>query len=596
MKKWIGNLRLRSKLILIFVLFSFIPLIIIILYSSNSSIFAMTDLAASYATEQFEKTNEEIREEVLKTSMALLEKRYEPAFMEALIGSVDAENPELHTEGKIVEELEQLIEEHEMFDSIYLYADTGDIFTSQVLDQFDDSYRPLQSQWFLEATESEDAVVFVRAHYDFQGQVKSKRVFSYVVNIRKKLEDRVFVATMVCNVAESEWMKKYYGKPYGEDVLVTDQNGEKIFTMNNRLRVDNASVLFQPEVTYAHSGYSFDEIEGVNYLVVWDESALPNTKVIKIESQEGLEKKIFQMRTGGILIALIAGAISIIALLLLSNSIIRPINRLRISIAKAQEGKPDHSQKVFHKDEVGELSRHYYIMMDKIHDLIEQLELNHRQSLELETRLLQAQVNPHFLYNTLNTIRSLAIIQGNKTIAKAVKSLSELLRSSIRIGQNYITIGEELKQIQNYVEIQMMRYTDKFRVEYDYDSEVTRYYTMKFLLQPIVENAIFHGLESVEKDGLIKISIQKEENEIFYRVSDNGPGMTEERLEEVRESLAAEPFSLDADHIGLKNVSDRIKVFFKEENSIRLSSIQGRGTTVVIVIPAILDQKELKND
>ena len=199
------------------------------------------------------------------------------------------------------------------------------------------------------------------------------------------------------------------------------------------------------------------------------------------------------------------------------------------------------------------------------------------------------QINPHFIYNTLNTVKWSAKLEGNKRTEEAVSALISLLKSTIRVGQTYITIGEEIEQIKDYITVQSFRYDGSFDVRLDVDDRVLKFKTLKFLLQPIVENAIFHGLNMNEEGGLLAIDVKLEEGRVVYTVTDNGCGMTSEQVEQLLKSPRERTGMMG---IGVNNVDSRIKMYFGREYGVTVRSEEGLGTTVIMEIPAVEDEDE----
>jgi len=207
----------------------------------------------------------------------------------------------------------------------------------------------------------------------------------------------------------------------------------------------------------------------------------------------------------------------------------------------------------------------------------------HKKEKEQELMILQAQINPHFVYNTLNTIRIMADMDGKKELAKAIQSLIHLLRNSIKIGVIFISIKEEIDQIKSYIALQQLRYRNSFQVKFSVDADVMSFRCIKFTLQPIVENAIFHGLDTNSPGGHIHITIRKQENRIDYMVEDNGRGIEAHELATI---LEGNPSKGGSDKIGLRNVNSRLASYFGEESRMRIHSERGKGTKVVYSLPA----------
>lgn len=210
---------------------------------------------------------------------------------------------------------------------------------------------------------------------------------------------------------------------------------------------------------------------------------------------------------------------------------------------------------------------------------------------------LQSQINPHFLYNTLECIRGEAILQKCDSIAGMAKSLASFFRYSISRKENIVPIPDELNNIKHYFLIQNYRFENKFRFEIISEEDEERYYTWlipKMTIQPIVENAIFHGLETKTGNCGVKIYLNATEDKVILTVSDNGVGMNEETLERLRQRMEygdadAETKSAHGNGIALYNVNQRIKLFFGSEYGLQVYSTEGVGTDVEIVIPIVTD-------
>lgn len=210
---------------------------------------------------------------------------------------------------------------------------------------------------------------------------------------------------------------------------------------------------------------------------------------------------------------------------------------------------------------------------------------------------LQSQINPHFLYNTLECIRSEAICQGNKSIANMAKSLASFFRYSISRRENIVTIQDELNNIQNYIMIQNYRFEDKFHFRVDMeekDQKALSCLIPKMTIQPIVENAIFHGLETKTGESRVTVRIRMTQDKIILTISDNGVGMNEEKLKKLRYSLehgndsasrAGDSGKAHGNGIALYNINQRLKLTFGDEYCLNAYSIEGEGTDVEILLP-----------
>ncbi|MGI6777802.1 MAG: sensor histidine kinase [Acetivibrionales bacterium] len=220
---------------------------------------------------------------------------------------------------------------------------------------------------------------------------------------------------------------------------------------------------------------------------------------------------------------------------------------------------------------------------------------------QAEIRALQSQINPHFLYNTLDAIRSQALIDGSPVIADMTEALAMLFRYSISQKGSLVTLRDEMRNVDKYLMIQQFRFNNKFIVQKEFDDEsLNNCFLPKLTLQPIVENAIYHGLETKKEGGIIRFQIYASQNRLVVTVSDNGKGMSESQLDALNASLTqnADPQTVsntDNDHAGiaLPNVNQRIQLLFGPEYGITVFSTMNLGTDVEILLPLITDLKNL---
>lgn len=236
-------------------------------------------------------------------------------------------------------------------------------------------------------------------------------------------------------------------------------------------------------------------------------------------------------------------------------------------------------------DEVGTLAKSMNQMISKINELLSQITKEQIRIKETELELLQSQINPHFLYNTLDTIIWLAEGGDERRVVEMVKSLSAFFRTSLSRGRDMITIREEMVHARSYLEIQQFRYQDILEYEINVSPDINECTIPKITIQPLIENALYHGIKNKRGGGKITVSSDRDGDDIVISVSDNGIGMTPERLREVTSGLEGERPS-DSAIYGLYNVNERIKLKFGEKYGITLHSVYGQGSTCNILLPS----------
>lgn len=281
-----------------------------------------------------------------------------------------------------------------------------------------------------------------------------------------------------------------------------------------------------------------------------------------------------------------------------SHSISNPIIELMTMMRKIEDGQMEIRYKGKRKDEIGRLGKTFNHMITKINSLITLTEVQEKQKREAELRSLQAHIKPHFLYNTLDTINWMARKHGAKDVAEVVASLSSFFRIGLSKGNDMIPLKDEMKHIQSYLMIQKARYQEKLSYEIIYDSNLTEVTILKLVLQPIVENAIYHGIKERRGPGNIIISAIQENACLLLKVTDDGKGMEEEELHTLREKLNTlvilkkerkEQINFG---YGMMNVQARIKLTYGDAYGLTIDSEPDKGTTVTIKLPMNLEEKK----
>lgn len=242
------------------------------------------------------------------------------------------------------------------------------------------------------------------------------------------------------------------------------------------------------------------------------------------------------------------------------------------------------------KDEIGVLYHQYNQMIDEINAHIKERYQNRIIVLDSQMKALEAQINSHFLYNTLECINSIAEIEEVERIAVMSKALGDMFRYSIKTESELVTLNEELSHVRNYVSIQKIRFGDKIHVVYDIPENLLEEKILKLIIQPLVENAYYHGLENKKTKGILTIKAVLDEIHIRISISDNGAGIAQDHLEELRNLLRKPPQFTDLGHrtkqsIGLKNIQSRIQLYYGQNYGITVESVPGQGTEVQIYIP-----------
>jgi len=271
----------------------------------------------------------------------------------------------------------------------------------------------------------------------------------------------------------------------------------------------------------------------------------------------------------------------------ISGMISSPIKELESKMKRVQKGDFDALINLTHGEkEVIELANSYNIMVTKIKKLIEEKRLEHEAKRQSELNALQAQINPHFLYNTLDSIMWMAESGQNEDVVEMVTALARLFRISISKGQRTIQVYQELEHARNYMLIQKIRYKEKFTFNIEATDDVKQLVTLKLILQPIIENAIYHGIEYMVDKGEINIKVFTEGDKLIYLIEDNGLGMDEETRLALLHRKEVEP-TKGGSGVGVRNVDERIKLSYGNAYGLKIESEIEVGTTIRIMLPKI---------
>ena len=326
------------------------------------------------------------------------------------------------------------------------------------------------------------------------------------------------------------------------------------------------------ETTAEHMLLLSSETENGDYLVVY---MMRYYRIYK----EALNLALFLLIIG--ILVLAAG---VLLSSRLAQSIVGPVIRLADYADEAGKGNFDLPVPVHSGDEIGFLAERFGVMNHNIKELTTRIYNEQTQKKEYELKMLQAQINPHFLYNCLDNISSLITDQKNETATAMVSHLGRYYRAILSKGRNIITIREELELIQAYLEIQLIRIPDLFTYEITVDEDILDFKILKMILQPIVENSVIHGFAGFKNSGRIKIEGTLENQTVCILISDNGKGIPEGS----RSSIFAPAPTAIPKHFGLKNIQERIRLKHGEKYGISIKSEQGQGTRIEVRFPKTL--------
>lgn len=286
-------------------------------------------------------------------------------------------------------------------------------------------------------------------------------------------------------------------------------------------------------------------------------------------------------------LAIFSGAAVVLAYII-SNKMHKPIRELTKTMDDVSQGNLDKRAEIMSRDEIGSLSEEFNKMLDHINVLIEQLMQEQMLKKDAELEALQYQITPHFMYNTLNSIKYAALLKGDTEIGGLVEDFVELLQASINKKGTFVTVADELHFLENYTHLQEFRYEGRFTVEYVVAKDAESCFVPRLILQPLVENALLHGLDMKNNDSRIIIGAYVESEILYLSVADNGRGMTKEQIDKLLESKEEKKTS-GLSGIGIWNVKERLELYYGSRGGLSYNSGPD-GTKACISIPASRDR------
>ena len=366
-------------------------------------------------------------------------------------------------------------------------------------------------------------------------------------------------------------------------VFILDESGNIVYhpqqqQLYNELQTENISLIMDTDEDTVLTGtgnngklYSISRSDKTGWTVV------DCTNVRELLSKSRQAQSIY------VLTAVVLVIVALLFSRFMARSITFPIQKLRDSMKKVQEGDFSVSDVVVDsRNEIGSLTKSFDVMTHRIQELMEQNVHEQEQKRKSELKALQSQINPHFLYNTLDSIIWMAEGKKNEEVVLMTASLARLLRQSISNEDEVVPIANEVEYARGYLTIQKMRYKDKLEFQIDVDPSILHIPLIKLVLQPIIENAIYHGLKYKESKGLLIIKGFPKDGNAVLQVIDDGVGMDEETLAHIYDRHKV---NYHSNGVGVYNVQKRLKLYYGEDYGITYESVVGKGTTATITIP-----------
>lgn len=389
------------------------------------------------------------------------------------------------------------------------------------------------------------------------------------------------IGTLILNISENSFVDSFADiiNKYDTDIMIIDGNKQDIVNFRTPISFDVNEVLQTSD--NKEFGSVVRKVGNREYLLSYLNIGKYNWKIISLMPFNELSKESSIFSVIAFIVIAINSMFVFFGSIVIARMITTPIKKLLRSMKDVEKGEFKKVDINAGNDEIGKLRDGYNIMISEIQILINKVVEDQKIKRKAELDVLQAQIKPHFLYNTFDAISSLALSGRNDEVYRVMKALGSYYRISLNKGSEVITIGEEIDIVKNYLTIQQVRYGEIFAVSYDIDDVAKRFKILKLVLQPLVENAIYHGIKPKGEKGNIHISAKFIENFIILTIEDDGVGMNEEDIHKIIDGN----YKDNKTSFGLKGTIERLRIFYAERNLFTIESKKDQGTKVVINIP-----------
>lgn len=479
----------------------------------------------------------------------------------------------------------------ENVDNIALFTQKGSMVEAVPAARLKSGLKVTEEPWFINALDKTENQHFSYPHVQYIFD-NNENQYRWVISLSRAVELTEGTSTtqgvLLVDLSYSSLKHLFDGVTTGKDgyVYLISSDGQILYHPNmqlidtGRLKESNLAA-----ATYKDGNHR-EELEGKERIITVKSIGYTGWKVIGVTPKNVVSLN--SIKTRLFIVFLITLILSVLAVInsYISSRITNPIKELEKSVGMLEEGNLETPVLIGGSYEIQHLGNSIKNMAKQIRVLMDDIVLEHEAKRKQEFDTLQSQINPHFLYNTLDIIVWMIENEQKNEAVKAVTALARFFRISLSKGKSTITVQDELEHVRNYLMIQHMRFKNKFSYEIHVEEECLELTSLKLMLQPLVENAIYHGMEFMDGEGEIILDVFCRGEELYFTVKDNGLGMTEEQVESLFTGQAHST-SKKGSGIGVKNVNERIKLYFGEAYGLIINSEPDEGTTITIHLPAV---------
>lgn len=461
---------------------------------------------------------------------------------------------------------------------VILALENGGGFCSEAVPEDYDYMNPKSKIWYMSMLKNQGEPIEVS---NYQDQIMEMEYFT-LARVIKSEEDQPLAYLMVrVNELQIHDMYEAIVQDKPNTVYIVDEEGYVISSSETRLNGFQLFSMKNLNLLFENKDYTFTKMYGEDILF----TRYKDDKFWVLEEipLKFLMEPIWNVKNRIVMIALVAISCATVYAVLFTKRVTMPLSRLCEFMRQVEENNLDAPCNIKGYKEIQVLGSQLNLMLGRIRELMERIRQKEQQKRKMELSFLQAQINPHFMYNTLFSIKCMVDMEKNENASRMLTSFIQLLRSTLSNPTEFVMIQQEMQVLQQYVEIQKFRYDDGFEVFFECEELAERKKIPKLLIQPLLENAIFHGVEFRKGEGLIIITVRQQEQNVIITVEDNGVGMDPELIRRIESGESVS----EKNHVGLHNVKERIQLNFGEDYGMKIESTPWKGTKIVLTIPSI---------
>ena len=483
--------------------------------------------------------------------------------------------------------------------SICIFSEYGQVVSASPVAQVKDSVDPRQSEWFINAKNKSENLhfstphvqnLFIDPNYKYRWVVSLSRAVD--ITYSGKIASGVMLVDM--NFTGREQLFRNVNVGNSGYIYLIDSEGEIIYHPRQQLIYSNLIQENNIVASNYEDGNHKEKFNGENRVVTVKTVGYTGWKIVCVTPMKDITYSYRPMGIFVLFVMLFLMTILILLNMFVSSRITNPIVELERSVKKFESGEKNIGINISGSYEIQHLGKAIKSMVEQMNILMENIIHEQESKRKSELNALQAQINPHFLYNTLDSIVWMIENENYDGAIIMVTALARLFRISLSKGKNVIPLSDEIEHVRNYLTIQNIRYKNKFTYKIECEEETLNLASIKLVIQPLVENAIKHGMEFMDGDGEIIVKSYIENEELFIDVIDNGLGMPQETAEQILRG--EKKLKGKGSGIGLKNVNERIQIYFGKIYGLQIYSEPDEGTTIRIHIPILKYSEELNKE